>query len=301
MLVVAATIGASQPPLVSAIDQECRWLESVDSLGLNRQEMLLALGCSLNANGDWITGTILNDDESARCTPEVIKEYELHRALYWEGFNDIAYGKPGDVPAHHEVTVQGQTFTFGQVVMMTEKDRLKLAEAWVAEQLGLDPFCIQRASYREYVELAIPRLHDAINDMLADPRLSRVLEYDITTGDFRVGSDFLLSGSIARVVNMKGQPLFGSGDPDMYEVYETAAYTYMTMPGHEVLAQYATWYIQRRDAAVLSVTGTNAYNPVANDVLMSRGEYQQMPWPWQLADVNTITEYTIWVVDIFGP
>lgn len=153
--------------------------------------------------------------------------------------------------------------------------------------------------YDKYIEEAVPFIQDEVEAMLIDPRLKRVIEYDVATGEFRVGPDFT-QGSRGRLVQLEGEPLFGSGDEMIYSSYEERAYKYLTAPGNEILAEYVLWYAQWRDNAVSLIVDLSYLNPVANSSLQSKGEYNQMPWPWQLADENAIAEFTIWAVDTHG-
>jgi hypothetical protein len=67
--------------------------------------------------------------------------------------------------------------------------------------------------------------------------------------------------------------------------------TYLTRTaGDEVeLVSYIEWYVTRRDITLSTLfAGTN---PMAGGAYLDNWGYQRAPWPWQLADPNTIAVY----------
>ena len=75
----------------------------------------------------------------------------------------------------------------------------------------------------------------------------------------------------------------------------------MLAPGHEIIAGYTGWYMQARDAALVSVTSLAGIYPRAEDAYKRMGGFETVPWPWELADRGLIEFFASWFLDTYGP
>lgn len=73
--------------------------------------------------------------------------------------------------------------------------------------------------------------------------------------------------------------------------YNRSMQTYLTRTsGTEVeLVYYMQWYMARRDVTLSTMS--LYMNPLAASAFLSNWGYEQLPWPWQLADPLAIAEY----------
>lgn len=130
-----------------------------------------------------------------------------------------------------------------------------------------------------------------IRRMVEDPRIAQVMQYDIGRYiAYVAGPSNTLSEIDMSDESLGGDPLWTH---NYRQQYEQATSSFMLDPNNVYLMNYAIWYANRRDSALLGIT-TNM-NPMAGNAFLANWGYGLSPWPWQLADVYTIDTYLNWM------
>ena len=155
--------------------------------------------------------------------------------------------------------------------------------------------------HRSTVDEVIEGIHDEIERMLGDRRIAQLFEYDLETGELTPGPDFYRNPrDYEGVIETAGMGLNdGVGGPQAGSYEESAIY-YLSLPGNEAIAGYTAWYMKWRDDAIESAIEGHFGNPRYKDVLYKRAQYQEIPTPWQLADANAITVFTLWLIENYS-
>lgn len=135
--------------------------------------------------------------------------------------------------------------------------------------------------------------------MLSDTRLTQWFTYDLVTGEFT--SPALTTGTDYAQGKVFHQSLRG----ELFEAtpnwakgirrgYEAAASSYLLDPSNIRLGSYVSWYMNRRDSAILGLT--SYLGPMIASGMQSAWGMNTIPWPWQLADNYTINEFALWLI-----
>ena len=157
------------------------------------------------------------------------------------------------------------------------------------------------SKHRNAVDEVIDEIHREIERMLEDRRIGQLFEYDLETGELTPGPDFFRNPQdYDGVIETADLGLYdGVGGPQAGSYAEAAIY-YLSLPGNEAIAGYTAWYMKWRDDAIESAVEGHFGNPRYKDALYKRAQYQEIPAPWQLADENAITVFTLWLIENYS-
>jgi hypothetical protein len=145
-----------------------------------------------------------------------------------------------------------------------------------------------------------------LRTMFSDPRLTGVFIYNIddSTLTWRGG------GNTIQERTLDGEPIIWPDflyDESAYwgairNTYEQGATAYLLDPKNQSLATYFYWYVNRRDAAILSITTSVALGlaPPFATAFQNQYGYNRIPWPWEMTDPYTIDSYLIWLAEMTG-